>query len=109
MDIKIGELVSTEEVKKKIKSFVEEEMADKVKWALGDSISEQVDEFMKKEIVPEIIKELKKNKTKIIEQLENMIIKLVSELAESMIAIVTKNIEEPYHVKDMVKKLFDIY
>ena len=82
--------------------YVKKLISNQLECALGDSIRVQVNDFIKKEIVPEVIEDLKKNKDKIINQFKDSIMEMMSELAKSMVAIVVKNMEKQYTVKDIV-------
>ncbi len=109
MEINVNELMSGEEVSKRVKKLLEENLAEKVNYALCDAVDDVVKKFVKEEIVPAIIKDLKNNKKEMLKQFENSIVKIVSTLAEGMVASATKHLEDDYHVKDVIKKIFNIY
>ena len=108
MKIEVAELIDKKEVKKKVQKYMEDELVDKVKYALYDSINEEVKKFVTEEIIPTIVKDLKDNKEEMLIQFEDSITKVVKALAESMVAKATKGLDS-YRLGDIIKKLFDIY
>jgi len=92
MKIEVAEPIDKKEVKKKVQKYMEDELVDKVKYALYDSI----------------VKDLKDNKEEMLIQFEDSITKVVKALAESMVAKATKGLDG-YRLGDIIKKLFDIY
>lgn len=109
MDFDVKKLISTEDVKERVKDIIENEMVIQIEYALGDSIRKQVTEFIGKEIAPDVVKELIKNKEKFINQFKDSVEEIILELGKNMVAIVIKNMEEKYSVIDVIKKLFGIY
>ena len=107
MKIDVKNLISTENVKKKVAEELEEQLTSSIKWSLGSTVEEETKKFIKEEIAPEIIKELKKNKNKIVEQFQKDITKIVAGLGEAMIAKAIVNMGSSWKLEKVVKDLFD--
>lgn len=109
MEININELIKPENVSERLQNILEESLTNKISYALNDVVDEQVKKFIEEEITPKVIENLQKNKNKIIEQVQSSIAEILTKLAENMVAHATKNIDSNYYIKDIVKKIFDIY
>jgi len=96
-----------EDIKKAVNEQIKQAIITNIKWNLDKFISPIVDEFVKKEIEPEIINVLIESKPVILEQLKNGVVSVCSEIAKTMYTKAESNLKKSYHVSDMLKKLFD--
>lgn len=109
LDIDIAQLFESqkEDIKQKALEALKERITENIRWTMGDVIGEQVKEFVKTEISPEIEKMLMENKQLFLDQIMELAKSLGSEVAKALVLKAQENLANSWDVKKIGEALFN--
>ena len=96
-----------EAVKQRVKDAILESVTCRFEWEVPEALNKLVADFMKKEIIPELRKELYESKDEFVDLATEIIRGVPAELGKAMQAKLAETLTDSWKLKKVTSALFD--